>query len=119
MDKVLDVQEEKLAIPRRYSVTMKEIWVLQPRFEQRSGRRPFRLLEQPRFRAGYDFLMLRAESGEVDAELPQWWAEFQHADNAAREDMLVREPAGSGTAKKRRRRRRKPDGAPAAGGEAE
>lgn len=113
MDKVLDVQEEKLAIPRRYSVTMKEIWVLQPRFEQRSGRRPFRLLEQPRFRAGYDFLMLRAESGEVDAELPQWWAEFQHADNAAREDMLVREPAGGTAAKKRRRRRRKPDGAPA------
>lgn len=119
MDRVLDVQEKKLAIPRRYSVTMKEIWVLQPRFEQRSGRRPFRLLEQPRFRAGFDFLMLRAESGEADAELPQWWSEFQDADNATREEMLVREPAGSGMAKKRRRRRRKPDGAPAAGGEAE
>ena len=110
MDRVLDVQEEKLAIPRRYSVTMKEIWVLQPRFEQRSGRRPFRLLEQPRFRAGFDFLVLRAESGEADAGLSEWWAEFQTADNARREALLVQEPAGSANAKKRRRRRRKPAG---------
>ena len=107
MDRVIDVQEEKLAIPRRYSVTMKEIWALQPRFEQRSGRRPFRLLEQPRFRSGFDFLALRAASGELDNELVEWWAEFQDADNARREAMLVTEPAGS-AAKKRRRRRRKP-----------
>ncbi|MFO1386738.1 MAG: polynucleotide adenylyltransferase PcnB [Chitinivorax sp.] len=107
MDRVIDVQEEKLAIPRRYSVTMKEIWALQPRFEQRSGRRPFRLLEQPRFRSGFDFLALRVASGELDSELVEWWAEFQDADNARREAMLVTEPSG-GAAKKRRRRRRKP-----------
>ncbi|MGL5985474.1 MAG: polynucleotide adenylyltransferase PcnB, partial [Burkholderiales bacterium] len=112
MDRVIDVQEEKLAIPRRYSVTMKEIWALQPRFEQRSGRRPFRLLEQPRFRSGFDFLALRAASGELDNELVEWWAEFQNADNARREAMLVTEPTGA-AAKKRRRRRRKPDAGPA------
>ncbi|HKO88258.1 MAG TPA: polynucleotide adenylyltransferase PcnB, partial [Burkholderiales bacterium] len=65
MDEVLDKQTDKLAIPRRLTTTMKEIWSLQPRLEQRSGRRPFSLLEHPRLRAGYDFMMLRAESGEA------------------------------------------------------
>lgn len=108
MDRVVDVQEEKLAIPRRYSVTMKEIWALQPRFDQRNGRRPFRLLEQPRFRSGFDFLALRAESGEVDAELVEWWSKFQNVDNATRESMLVTDQGSGAAAKKRRRRRRKP-----------
>ncbi|MBB5018125.1 poly(A) polymerase [Chitinivorax tropicus] len=107
MDEVLAVQEEKLAIPRRYSVTMKEIWALQPRFEQRAGKRPFRLLENPRFRAGYDFLCLRAESGEVEMELAEWWTRFQDVDGAERERMLIKDEAQP--AKKRRRRRRKPN----------
>ncbi|WP_137939507.1 polynucleotide adenylyltransferase PcnB [Chitinivorax sp. B] len=110
MDEVLAVQEEKLAIPRRYSVTMKEIWALQPRFEQRAGKRPFRLLENPRFRAGYDFLHLRAESGEVEMELANWWTRFQVVENAERERMLIKDEAQP--AKKRRRRRRKPGAKP-------
>ena len=59
MDRVLEQQAERLAIPRRFEATIKEIWALQPRFEQRAGQRPFRLLEHPRFRAAYDFLWLR------------------------------------------------------------
>ena len=66
--RVLERQAKQLAIPRRFEATIKEIWSLQPRFEQRSGQRPFRLLEHPRFRAGWDFLELRCESGELEGE---------------------------------------------------
>ena len=57
---------------------MREIWGLQPRFERRSGRSPFRLLEHLRFRAGYDFLLLRAAADEVPAGLADWWTRFAH-----------------------------------------
>jgi len=102
MDEVLDVQGEKLAITRRIVGDIKEIWLLQPRFEKRGGRAPFRLVEQPRFRAAWDFLRLRCASGEAEAELADWWARFAEAENAEREAMLKPETAGP---KKRRRRR--------------
>jgi len=105
MDEVLDRQRAQLAIPRRYDAVMKELWLLQPRFEQRAGQRPFRLLALPRFRAAYDFLLLRCQSGEADAELGQWWEAFQHASEERRAEMLQPESAGP---KKRRRRSRKP-----------
>jgi poly(A) polymerase len=108
MDEVLDRQRAQLAIPRRYDTVMKEIWLLQPRFEQRAGQRPFRLLALPRFRAAYDFLLLRCESGEADKGLAAWWEEFQHAGEGRREEMLQPEHAGP---KKRRRRSRKPKSA--------
>jgi poly(A) polymerase len=101
MDEVLDVQGEKLAITRRIAGDIKDIWLLQPRFEKRGGRAPFRLVEQPRFRAAWDFLDLRAQSGEAPRELADWWATFQQVGNAEREAMLKPETAGP---KKRRRR---------------
>ena len=102
MEQVSQVQAEKLAIPRRFGSDMKEMWALQPRLLQRAGHRPYRLLEHPRFRAGYDFLLLRCESGEVDAAMGEWWTRFQRAGEAERQQMLVRD----GEPKKRRRRRR-------------
>jgi poly(A) polymerase len=105
MSEVIDIQAEKLAIHKRYSATMKEIWGLQPRFEQRAGRRPFSLLEHPRYRAAYDFLLLRCESGELPEEVGQWWTEFAEADTAKRTDMLL---ADTDPKKKRRRRKKKP-----------
>jgi poly(A) polymerase len=114
MNDVLAAQEKKLAIPRRFDATMKEIWSMQPRFQMRSGQRPFRLIEHPRFRAAYDFFMLRCESGELEMDLLRWWDDFIDADNAQREAMLVRDEA---PAKKRKRRRRKPN-AKASEGEA-
>jgi poly(A) polymerase len=108
MDDVLDAQRERLAIPRRYDGMMKEVWGLQPRFEQRGGQRPFRLLEHPRFRAAYDFLLLRAESGEIDAELGEWWTRFQDASDDERTAMLI---ADSGPKPRRRKRRKPSDGA--------
>ena len=74
-------------------------------FEQRAGKRPYALLEHQRFRAGYDFLLLRAESGETDLELAEWWTDFQNADGEQRAAILMPEQAGD---KKRRRRRKKP-----------
>ncbi len=104
MDDVLDEQRGQLAIPRRYDGMMKEIWALQPRFEQRGGQRPFRLLEHPRFRAAYDFMLLRAEAGEVPAELGDWWTRFQEVDEDERAAMLI---ADSAPKPRRRRKRRK------------
>lgn len=106
MDDVLEVQNKNLAIPRRYDAVMKEIWAAQPRFAARSGRRPFRLLEHPRFRAAYDFMLLRCESGEVDSELGKWWQIFQHANSGEREAMLIRDELPN--KRKRSRGRRKP-----------
>ncbi len=106
MDRVLDLQTEKLAIPRRYTTVIKEIWTMQPRFEQRSGRRPFALLANEKFRAGFDFMVLRAQSGECPSELADWWETFQHAAPDDRTDMLKAPEQGE----KRPRRRRRPAG---------
>jgi poly(A) polymerase len=111
MDEVLDTQCAKLAITRKLTATMREVWAMQPRFEQRSGQRAYRLLEAPRFRMAYDFLALRAASGEVPAELEAWWRGFQSADAEARKAMLLPE---TGPRKRRRRRRKKPPASAAA-----
>jgi poly(A) polymerase len=103
MDEVLHDQAESIAIPRRFGTEMKEIWVLQAGLLNRSGRRPYALLANPRFRAGYDFLRLRCESGEVEMEVADWWERFQHADDEARRQMLM---PGNGAGRRKRRRRR-------------
>ncbi|MBI3376762.1 MAG: polynucleotide adenylyltransferase PcnB [Betaproteobacteria bacterium] len=113
MDTVLDAQCEKLAITRKLTATMREVWAMQPRFEQRSGPRPYRLLAAERFRMSYDFLALRAASGEVPEELEAWWRSFQAADHETRSEMLLAESTGP---KKRRRRRRKQGAAAGAPG---
>jgi len=109
MDQVLDTQTAQLAIPRRFTTDMKDLWALQHRLENRSGKRPFRVLEHPRFRAAYDFLQLRCDSGELEAELGDWWRRFQQATPHEREGMLIKE----GEPKRRRRRRRPAAGQPA------
>jgi poly(A) polymerase len=67
---------------------MREIWMMQPRFEKRVGSGPWSLVEQVRFRAGFDFMRLRADVGEVDEVLADWWQEFSLADDGVREDLL-------------------------------
>jgi len=105
IDRVLDAQTEKLAIQRRYSADMREIWMMQPRFERRHGQAPLRLIEHLRLRAGYDFLLLRCDCGEVPAELGQWWTEFLEADAPTRTRMTQQRPEASATPAPRRRRR--------------
>jgi poly(A) polymerase len=67
---------------------MREIWTMQPRFEKRVGSAPYSLLEQPRFRAGFDFLRLRAQTGEIDTELAEWWEKFSTAYDDERHAMI-------------------------------
>ncbi|RDE18055.1 polynucleotide adenylyltransferase PcnB [Motiliproteus coralliicola] len=100
-------QSQASSIPRRFSGTMRDIWELQYRLPRRNGNRANQLLEHPRFRAAYDFLLMREASGEQLDGLGQWWTEFQSARNEQREQMIGE--LGSGQARKRRRpRRRKP-----------
>ncbi len=116
MDKVLDAQAQRLAIPRRFEATIKEIWSLQPRFEQRSGGRPFRLLDHPRYRAGWDFLELRCASGELEGErasLARWWATFADANPEERERMLRPDEGGKPRRRSRGRGRKRRDDADA------
>jgi poly(A) polymerase len=118
-DAAIQEQTARVAIPRRFSLVMEEIWALQPRFEQRMKKRVFRLLGHPRFRAAYDFLVVRAEAEPALAELAQWWEEAQQVDPDGLSDLLVPatpSPAAETTTpkaaprKRRRRRRRKPVG---------
>ena len=106
-DEVLKAQVQRVAIPRRFSIAMREIWSMQHRFEQRTGKRPYRLVTHPRFRAAYDFMLLRAEAGEIDQELGDWWTRFQEADDGERGQM-AQQPKRTGSGKRRRRRRKRP-----------
>ena len=104
---VLEAQTEKLAIQRRIATDMRDIWLLQPRLERRTGKSPYRLLENERFRAAYDFMLIRCEAGELDPELGEWWTKFIDAPGNVRQEMIdaqmKKAPAGT-TAKKRSRR---------------
>ncbi|NLF55737.1 MAG: polynucleotide adenylyltransferase PcnB [Thauera phenolivorans] len=108
MDEVLDGQARKLAITRRIATDIKDIWALQPRFDKRAGKTPYRLIEQPRYRAGWDFLRLRAQAGEIPMEVVDWWDRFAHANHDARDELLLEAPPEAAPARKRRRRKRKP-----------
>ncbi|MDN5937145.1 MAG: polynucleotide adenylyltransferase PcnB [Salinisphaera sp.] len=79
---VIERQVQRVAIPRRFSVPMREIWQLQPRFHRQRGKAPARLMAHPRFRAAYDFLLLRAQAGEESADLARWWTEIQEEHQA-------------------------------------
>jgi len=103
-DEVLESQTEKLAIQRKIGSDMRDIWAMQPRFERRNGKNPYKLLEHLRFRAGYDFLLLRCASGEIDRELGDWWTAFYEGDESMRAELVS--AASSGGKKKKPAARR-------------
>lgn len=105
-NQVLGEQVRSTAIPRRFSTPIREIWEMQLRLPKRSGNRAARLLEQPRFRAAYDLLLLREQSGEDLGGLSQWWTDFQNADHDNREEMANSQ--GKAPVKRRSRRRKAP-----------
>ncbi|MFM2588871.1 polynucleotide adenylyltransferase PcnB [Vibrio sp. TBV020] len=110
---VLDDQVRTIAIPRRHTATIREIWQLQLRMPRRNGKRAFRLMELNKFRAGFDFLEMRGEieQGEVQ-ELAKWWETFQNAGRNMRQAMVADlDSSGEGQPKQRRRknyRKKKP-----------
>ena len=104
----------RVALPRRFSLGVREMFALQPRLEQPRGRRALRLLEHPRFRAAYDLLLLRAEFGLASSSMAAWWTRLQAASPGERDRMADSLSGGSpraGGAPKSRRRRRGGGGA--------
>ena len=89
IDEVFDQRIGDLSGRGKLAADMREIWVMQPRFDKRTGSSPLGMVMQQRFRAGFDFLRLRADVGEVDEALAQWWQDFQMADDALREDLIA------------------------------
>jgi poly(A) polymerase len=111
-DTVLRAQQSRVSIPRRFSIPLRELLMLQPRFNRRSGVKSLSLLQHPRFRAAYDFLLLRAQVGVADPELAKWWTDIQvlpQEERVALVQALPKEstPDGDGAAAPGRRRRRR------------
>jgi poly(A) polymerase len=104
---IIAEQAAVMATPRRFSLPMREIWMLQLRLELKGGRRSMRVLSHPRFRAAYDFLLLRAEAGEVPTELGDWWTEFQQEHPQQGEQQAARKRPRR---RRRNRSRRRPEG---------
>jgi len=88
IDEVFDKRIGDVSGRGKLAADMREIWVMQPRFEKRTGSAPFGLAEQPRFRAGFDFMRLRSDIGEIDEVLADWWQEFSTADDMRRQDLV-------------------------------
>ena len=88
IDAVFDARIGDISGRGKLAGDMREIWLMQPRFERRTGNGPFTLVEQPRFRAAFDFLRLRADAGEIEAELARWWEDFSLADPDERHRLM-------------------------------
>ncbi len=100
-------QQSRIAIPRRFTTPMREMLAMQPRFEVNRGKRAFNFLEHRRFRAAYDFMMLRAECGDFDRQLAEFWTSVQrqNADERRKSFQLQQQPRSKKRRRPRRRRR--------------
>ena len=102
------MQQNRISIPRRFTAPMREMLALQPRFDNTRGRRALNLLEHRRFRAAYDFMMLRAEVGAVQEDIARFWTDVQQQDPAGQQKTFDVDDRPRGKKRKRRPRRRKP-----------
>jgi poly(A) polymerase len=100
-NQVLSQQVHITALPRHITQSMRDVWFMQSKFSRTVGVRPYRLLEQPKFRAAFDFYQLRAATGGADADLVTWWQTFQVADDEQRKQMTA--PARNAAGKPRRK----------------
>ena len=103
---MINEQTKFTSIPKRFVIPLREIWELQLKLPQRSGKRPFRTLEHPRFRAAYDLLLLREHADEIQPELGEWWTNFQEADDETRRSMCDQQSSNKRNGRSRRRRRK-------------
>jgi len=110
---VAGMQQSRISIPRRFTTPMREMLAMQPRFDIKRGKRALKLLEHRRFRAAYDFMVLRAECGEFDSELAQFWTDvqLQSAEQRTSSFELASKPAAEKRRRPRRRRKPKVDSA--------
>jgi len=106
----LSRQIKRISIPKRFSIPMREIWELQLRLPNRSGKRAEALMRHPRFRAAYDFVLLREQSGEQLGGLGDWWTQYQEADPEQRQIMA--DSLEKNKPRRKRQRRRKPKATP-------
>jgi poly(A) polymerase len=104
---IMNEQAAATTLPKLIQIGLKEIWDLQNRLENRTGRRAFKLLEHGKFRAAYDFLLLREHAGEIELGLGEWWTQFQQQNETDREES-VRNLGSSPINKKKKPRKRKP-----------
>jgi poly(A) polymerase len=112
VDRAARGAQGRISIPKRFTLGVREMFAAQPRLEQPRGRRALRMLEQPRFRAGFDLLLLRAELGLADPAIAQWWTQVQEVSQSDRDRMADalggrERPAGEGGGQRRPRRRRR------------
>jgi len=103
---VLTQQVRRLAIPRHFTLAIREVWSLQPKFSSQVGMKPYRLLTHPRFRAAYDFLMLRAQTGSASTELAEWWTAYQATSESEQRKMTQPQPVAAKPKKKRTYRKK-------------
>jgi poly(A) polymerase len=108
-NEIMSEQQRSIAIPKRFQAMMKDIWILQEKLERRDGKRAFAAFEHPKFRAGYDFLLIRGEieGGSVQI-LATWWTDFQKATEETRIQMINLAPSSKSETRRSPRKRRKP-----------
>jgi poly(A) polymerase len=102
IDTVFDARIGDISGRGKLAADMREVWQMQPRFERRQSNSTMSLLEQPRFRAGFDFLRLRGDAGEIDAELANWWEDFSLADDEGRRKLLESARPSAGAVRRAR-----------------
>jgi poly(A) polymerase len=108
---VMSQQQQRIAVPKRFQAVMKDIWILQDKLNRREGKRAFKTFEHPKFRAGYDFLLLRAEieqpyHGTQLSDLACWWTDFQQCE-AATQQQMVKLVTSKNSVRRRNPRKRK------------
>ncbi len=110
LNEIMPEQQRSIAIPKRFQSVIKDIWILQDKLNRREGKRAFKTFEHPKFRAGYDFLLLRAqiEASPELKELAQWWTDFQEVSNDARVQMVKGVKLPQGSKRRKPKKRRKP-----------
>ena len=114
LNEIMPEQQRSIAIPKRFQSVIKDIWILQDKLGRREGKRAFKTLEHPKFRAGYDFLLLRAQieaTSELN-ELAHWWTDFQEVSDEARIQMIKGIKLPQGSKRRPAKKRRKPAAKP-------
>jgi poly(A) polymerase len=107
--RLISSQVKHVSIPKRFTTTMRDIWALQSRFRNHTGRRAYSVLHHAKFRAAYDFLCLRANAGETDADECRWWTELQELNPEQQNKIIAAQKHSPRTRSNKPRRRNKPN----------